>query len=103
MSDLKATVEEVGQAGIQAFVILYGGKRTDSLNQLRYTKYMETIASSKSSLDPQKLPPTARAAYFHSLRVHLQVALWKALGNNAWYPEQWGWKTCWYYTSTSDD
>ena len=84
-------VEDVSQAGIRAFVILYGGKRTDSLNQLRYTKYMETIGSSKSSLDPQKLPPTARAAYFH-LRVHLQVALWKALGNNAWDPEQWGWK-----------
>ena len=67
-------------------------KKNDSLNQLRYNRYMDTIASSKSSLDPQKLPPTERAAYYHSLRVHLQVALWKELGSSEWNPEQWGWE-----------
>ena len=62
ISNSNATAEEVGQAGIQAFIVLYGGKKNDSLNQLRYKRYMDTIASSKSSLDPQKLPPTERAA-----------------------------------------
>ena len=56
MSDLKATVEEVGQAGIRAFVILYGGKRTDSLNQLRYTKYthLANHHSIRRSFHPQR-------------------------------------------------
>ena len=45
-------------------------------------------------LDPQKLPPTERAAYFHSLRVHLQLMLWKNLTHHdaQMDPEQRGWK-----------
>ena len=37
---------------------------------------------------------TARAAFFHSLRVHLQVILWKKFVNDHddLNPEQWGWK-----------
>ena len=64
----------------------------DSLNGLRYAKYMEMVSTSKKSIDPQKLPPTERAAYFHSLRVHLQVILWFKLTNNDLDPMQWGWK-----------
>ena len=72
MMDHSATTEQVGEAGVQLFVIVFGGKQSDSLNTLRYTKYMENI-------DPQKLPPTARAAHYHSLHVHLQVILWKEI------------------------
>ena len=53
---------------------------------------MEMVSSSKASLDPQKLPPTERAAHYHSLRVHLQVIIWKKLSNNSLNPKQWGWK-----------
>ena len=53
---------------------------------------MEMVSSSKASLDPQKLPPTERAAHYHSLRVHLQVIIWKELSNNIFDPKQWGWK-----------
>ena len=74
MMDHNATVEQVGEVGIRLFVIVFGGKQSDSLNTLRYAKYMEMVASAKN-IDPQKLPPTARAAYYHSLRVHLQVIL----------------------------
>ena len=56
-------------------------------NFLRHDKFMEMITSSKSSLNPQKLPPTERVAYFH-----LQVILWKDLANDNLDPEQWGWK-----------
>ena len=54
---------------------------------------MEMISSNKA-IDPQKLPPTERAAHFHSLRVHLQVMLWKKLIHEDLQldPEQWGWK-----------
>ena len=49
------------------------------------------VASAKN-IDPQKLPPTARAAHYHSLRVHLQVILWKKLTTDSLDPLLWGWK-----------
>ena len=92
MIDPDVTQEEIGKAGIRLFVLLYDGKREESLNRLRFTKFMEMVSSNKTSLDPQKLPPTERAAYFHSLRVHLQVLLWRKLTNSDLDPVQWGWK-----------
>ena len=92
MTDPEATVEEIGKAGIRLYIILYGGRADDSLNSLRYAKYMMMVSTSKTSIDPQKLPPTERAAYFHSLRVHLQVILWLKLTNNDLDPMEWGWK-----------
>ena len=91
MMNHNATVEQVGKAGARLFVIAFGGKQSDSLNTLRYVKYMEMVASAKN-IDPQKLPPTARAAYYHSLRVHLQVIFWKEFTNNCLDPLIWGWK-----------
>lgn len=91
MSDPDVTAEQVAKAGIRLIVVMYGGKKQDSLNGLRYAKFMEMVSSSKS-LDPQKLPPTERAAHFHSLRVHLQVLLWKKLTNADMDPKLWGWK-----------
>ena len=87
------TEEEIGKAGTRLFVILFGGKQEDSLNFLQYVKYLELVTTSKA-IDPQKLPPTERAAYFHSLRVHLQIILWKELKQKdiRFNPEQWGWK-----------
>ena len=85
-----ATAEQIGKAGTILYVITYGGRQEDSLNTLRYIKFMEMVSSSKASLDPQKLPPTERAAHFHSLRVHLQVIIWKELSNNILDPKQWG-------------
>ena len=92
MSEYSATAEQISKAGTRLFVITYGGKQEDSLNSLRYIKFMEMVSSSKASLDPQKLSPTERAAHFHSLRVHLQVIIWKKLSNNSLNPKQWGWK-----------
>ena len=93
MSNPEATAEQVGKAGIRLFVILYGGREDDSLNSLRFTKFMDMVSTNRStSLHPQNLPPTERAAYFHSLRVHLQVVLWHKLTNNDLDPTQWGWK-----------
>ena len=78
MMDHSATTEQVEEAGVQLFVIVFGGKESDSLNTLRYAKFMEVVASAKN-INPQKLPPTARAAHYHSLCVHLQVILWKEI------------------------
>ena len=78
MMDRNATVEQVGEVGVQLFVIVFGGKQSDSLNTLRYAKYMEMVVLAKNNV-PQKLPPTTRPAHYHSLCVYLQVILWKKL------------------------
>ena len=92
MMDHSVTTEQVGEAGVQLFIIVFGGKQSDSLNTHRYAKYMEMVASAKN-IDPQKLPPsTARAAHYHSLRVNLQVILWKEFTTDSLDPLLWGWK-----------
>jgi hypothetical protein len=91
MIDHEATVEQIGKAGIRLYALLYCGRTNDSLNSLRYSKYMEMVSTSKTSIDPQKLPPT-RAAFFHSFRVHLQVITWLKLTNDYLNPTKWGWK-----------
>ena len=40
---------------------------------------MNITAKSKTAIASQSLPPTERATYYHSLRVHLQVTQWKTL------------------------
>lgn len=53
---------------------------------------MEMAATSRTTLKPQNLPPTERAAYYHSLRVHLQVVQWKSLMGSSLSPIEWGWR-----------
>ena len=52
------------------------------------------MVSASKVVDPQKLPPTERASHFHSLRVHLQVMLWKTLTTEEYRfdPEKWDWR-----------
>lgn len=40
-------------------------------------------------VEPQRLPPTERAARFHSLRVHLQVVNWTNLTNDSLEATKW--------------
>ena len=47
----------------------------------------------KGVLEPERLPPTESAAYFHGLRVHLQTITWKTLDEESLLlAEDWGWK-----------
>src|SRR6218665_92376 len=87
-----ANYEQVADAGHKLLVLLYGGKEGVSLNHLRYIKYMQLIAKLSSRPRPERLPPTERAAYFHLLRVHLQVVWWKTLQTTGLNPTDWGWK-----------
>ena len=82
--------DQVREAGEKALVAIYGGKKTDSLNQLRYKKYTEKVAKSLTQVDPKNLPPTSAAAKYHSYRVFLQVTEWKDIGCDI-SPESWGW------------
>ena len=48
----------------------------------------------KGQVDPERLPPSPRAAHFHGLRAHLQIITWKLLDDDhlKLKPEEWGWK-----------
>ena len=50
------------------------------------------MASCGKTLEPERLPPTERASFFHSLRVHHQIIVWKELSSEVLDPLQWGWK-----------
>ena len=49
-------------------------------------------ASNRSKIDPVLLPPSPRAAFFHGLRVHHQIVVWKDLSEVDKEPLRWGWK-----------
>ena len=86
-----STTEVVGTVGVELFVLLYGGKSNNTFQQLRYVTYMKMAASS-TKISPSKLPPTERSAWYHSLRVYLQVSQWKSLMEGDLNPLDWGWK-----------
>ena len=50
------------------------------------------VTTSNCGLVPGRLPPTEGAAKFHSLRVHLQIVVWKTMNTSTLRPEDWGWK-----------
>jgi hypothetical protein len=83
---------EVVEAGLKLLAMIYGGKPDDSLNNLRYVMYMNFLATSKTKLNPERLPPTENAAQFHALRVHFQVVQWHSLMDVELNAEDWGWK-----------
>ena len=68
----------------------FDGKDEDTLATLRHAKFMQSVTS-KLSLEPAILPPSERAAHYHALRVHLQVAQWKSLDLKCLLPIEWGW------------
>ena len=85
-----ATQVQIDKAGKVAFVVMYNGKKSDSLDGLRYKKYCDKVATSLTQVDPKLLPPTSAAAKFHSRRVFLQVNQWKDPQCDL-LAEEWGW------------
>ena len=59
-----ASQAEVVQAGLKLLLLLYSGKPDETLNHLRFRDYINMIATGKSRLRPERLPPTERAAHF---------------------------------------
>ena len=47
--------------------------------------------AAKAEINPDRLPPTERTAYYHTLRVHLQIMVWETLNNSVLDPLEWGW------------
>ena len=82
--------EDVVAAGIKLLVKVFGGGPSNSLDSMRYSKYMMKVSS--GAVLPEKLPPTERAALYHCLRAHLQAVHWIVLDTTALNPTDWGWK-----------
>ena len=61
------------------------------MNQLRFKKYTEKVATSTTQICPKHLPPTSAAAKYLSYREFLKVNQWKNIECDI-MPESWGWK-----------
>ena len=55
--------------------MLYGGKSSDSLADLRYAKYMKMV-SEYVTIKPETMPPTTSAAAFHAYRAFYHTQKW---------------------------
>ena len=74
-------------AGDSLLVMIYGGKRNDTLDKLRLRKYMQKLGNG-INVHPKDLPPSSASAKFHCYRVYAQVQ-WCS-GNNI-PVDEWGW------------
>ncbi|XP_066928663.1 uncharacterized protein [Clytia hemisphaerica] len=56
-----------------------------------YTKYKQML--SDGWIEPEKLPPSERSAYYHGLRVYLQIMQWLLMDEDdtTFKPIEWGW------------
>ena len=76
--DCNATVEQVGEVGVQLFIIVFGGKQFNSLNILRYAKYMEMVASAKN-IDSSRTPYNSKSSILSQLACASASHSWKEL------------------------
>ena len=88
---VSASAEEIQLAGEKALVIMYNGKKDETLNALRLSRYCEKVAKSLNRVEARSLPPTSAAARYHSYRVYLQISQWKS-PHCTLREESWGWK-----------
>ena len=65
---------EVKEAGERAMVAIYGGD-AESLDELRYKKYLKKVASQNEAVQPSTLPPTSAAAKLSLGRILLTPLL----------------------------
>ena len=89
ISQCDATAEQVGNAGI-CHHLWWQTRRI--FKQVKVLKVHGNDIICKTTLNPQKLPPTEKAVYFHSLRVHLKVTIWDKLTYDYLDPKLLGWK-----------
>ncbi len=83
----QATIESIG---CKAMVSLFNGMQSDSLESLRYSFLCKKVATAKSFVKPERLPPTTSATNLHSRRTYLQVMQWIGM-NEGMDPTEWGW------------
>ncbi|KAK3092613.1 hypothetical protein FSP39_004972 [Pinctada imbricata] len=87
--DVNASKANIASAGESIVCSLFAGMPSETLNQLRYRKFVTKTVSWTSFIQVHELPPTAAANHFHSLRTCHQVQMWTG---NELNPLEYGWK-----------
>ena len=90
ISSSASTEGEICSAGVRLFCVLFSAEDSKDLTSLRHLKLQNMIATC-SRLEPEKLPPTNRAAHFHAIRVHLLITTWSHLEEDL-DPLEFGWQ-----------
>ena len=86
-----AAKKDIIDAGEKALVYIYNGKKGEGIDVLRYKRFCEKVAKSRTFVEPQTLPPTSAATQYRSLRVYFQIQTEKETAGQL-KPEEWGWK-----------
>ncbi|KAH3810471.1 hypothetical protein DPMN_138865 [Dreissena polymorpha] len=72
----QSTEESIVKNGEKILVSLYHGGLVEEGLGLRFRKFTRKIMESTTHVQVQTLPPTSRAAKYHSLRSYFQVQEW---------------------------
>jgi hypothetical protein len=80
----------VESAGCKAMISLFNGTKSESLAALRYSYLCKKVATAKTFVTPERLPPTTSATKYHARRSYLQVMQWMGHSHNM-DPAKWGW------------
>ena len=90
-------------AGRKVMLILYGCKTLESANALRHRMLLDKVATAKSFVTPEHLPPTDASTKYHSFRTYLQIQIWKSTKVKI-DAKEWGWhvKNNSYYPTACD-
>ena len=65
---------------------------SNTLTSLRHSMLTKKVVSATSFVTPERLPPTASATKYHSLRVYYQIMTWMGKETSL-DATDWGWKT----------
>jgi len=87
----KQSQDLVQTNGCKAMVALFNADQKDSLASIRYNMLCKKVARATMFITPERLPPTASACKFHSLRTDYQVMEWMGCSDEM-TPSEWGWK-----------
>ena len=86
-----STLDDVATTGENELVALYGRKKGESLDSLRYRRYYKKVATRSFQVQRHNLPRTSSAARYHSYRVFLQVKQWQGRDERMSLKD-WSWK-----------
>ena len=86
----KTNKDTIETTGCKAMVSLFNGTPSQSLVSLRYSFLSKKVATAKTFVKSERLPPTPSATKHHSLRSYLQIMQWMHNGDDM-DPTEWGW------------
>ena len=84
-------IDTIKHLGKKAMSVIFGGKPDDTLESIRYNLFSKKVATAKSFVTPERLPPTSSSAEFHCLRVYFQIMIWTGKEKDM-DPLDWGWR-----------